>query len=384
MSRPELAVSTFVAGVDQGLASVDAYAKDVNKIINSIENYHKNFDLALGKLSQFLGIDLVAINNILKMIKAGKFKFSLDNLLKAIMSKYPNLFALINKLDRLMQDKFKQNAKLYGRAKVNINGNYYKLKKRDIAMVEIMNKMVSDFTGGSYNNKIVDKSAEAGLATGMLANLASNYMPGAYTAMMLQMNDKDLIIEATASMMSDIVSSGNIMLLSEIANGGYAAEILKKYPNLIGDFILNLKLDPDTLSAMGSSSLAKQAKLAELFETLMEAFALFDPNWNKTQRDVNTILFLDLITPSAAYNFHVLAQAFNYRNTKVISPPNPIVNIDTDMPDYFEDEFFYPLVQSMGKKTVANELKRMLPTVPFTVNPGIANYTAVLPTGLGS
>ena len=384
MARPELAVSTFVAGVDQGLATVDAYAKDVNKIINSIENYHKNFDLVLGKLSQFLGIDLAAINNIIKMIKAGKLKFTLENLLKAIMSKYPNLLSLINKLDKLMQDKFKQSAKLYGMAKVNINGDYYKLKKRDIAMVEIMNKMVSDYTGGTYSPKMTDKSTEAGLASGILGNLASNYMPGAYTAMMLQMGDKDLIIQATLGMLSDVVASGNIMLLSEIANGGFASEIFNQYPNLIADFLTNIKLDPASLSAMGSSSLAKQAKLAELFETLMSALAAFDPNWNKTDRNGNTILFLDLITPSSAYNFHVLAQAYNYRNTKVISPPNPIANIDTDMPDYFEDEFFYPLVQGMGKKTVSGELKRMFPTVPFTVDPGVANYSAVLPTGLGS
>lgn len=381
---PELAVSTYVAGVDQGLASIDAYAKDINKIVNSIENYHKNFDLALGKLGEFLGIDLVAINKILNLIKSGKLKFTLDNFLKAIMSRYPNLMKMISKLEALFKDKYKQNAKLFGYAKVNINGNYYKLKKRDIAMIEITNKMISDYTGGTYNNKIYDKSAEAGLATGMLANMSANYMPGAYTAIITQLKDKDLIINATVSMLGDLVLSGNIMLLSEIANSDFAKEIYAQYPSLISDFILNLKLDPTTLSAMGISSYARQEKLATLFETLVQSFTAFDPNWNKTLRDVNTILFLDLITPSKAHNFHILAQAYNFKNSKIIIVPDPITNIDTDMPDYFEDEFFYPLVDSMGKKTVEAELRKAFRTVGFTVNPGISPYTTTPATALGN
>jgi hypothetical protein len=247
-----------------------------------------------------------------------------------------------------------------------------------------LSKMVDGFTNGNYKVEFRDQGALAGRLSSLINNSIDQGLPQVYTKTIATTDDRKVQLQATSGIARNVIKNKNIPVLKEIADGPVASELKTVYPDIIKDFIV----DSDSTQTPKEQKFeatyeklkdVKEKDFKKLYDDIKTSFVKIDPKWNKTLRNQDEILFLDLITPFNAGVFHKLVESKNFSETKPITiPTGPITDIDAIMPVYDSDECFYALVRFFGKQNAGTILKNSFRTVSFTTTPTQTNYTPSL------
>lgn len=432
MATSVLAKTTFNSGPDETLATIDAYSKKITS--GSFNSYQDlNFDFGLDDLSALTGLNTKDLSTLIKTIKSKKLSLSLDEIMGRMFGDNPALMTLYRSLNAALQAKFKLNKLLSGRVRINLGGVPFYFNAKDLTNAKALSKMVDGFTNGNYKIEFRDQGALAGRLSSLINNSIDQGLPQVYSKTIVTTDDRKVQLQATSDIAKNVVKNKNISVLKEIADGPVASELKNVYPDIIKDFIadtdtpeiakiqttkeqktvtINEKrknnevnttypdftfdsnITQNTLNNQSNSEVTKDQKFEAIYEKLKDvkekdfkklyddlktSFVKIDPNWNKTLRDEEEILFLDLITPFSAGVFHKLVESKNFSETKPITvPAGPITDIDAIMPVYDSDECFYALVRFIGKQNAGSILKNSFRTVSFTTTPVQTNHTPSL------
>ena len=383
MATSVLAKTTFNSGPDEALATIDAYSKKITS--GSFNSYQDlNFDFGLNDLSALTGLNTKDLSTLIKTIKNKKLSLSLDEIMGRMFGDNPALMTLYRSLNAGLQANFKLNKLLSGRVRINLGGVPFYFNAKDLTNAKALSKMVDGFTNGNYKVEFRDQGALAGRLSSLINNSIDQGLPQVYTKTISTTNDRKVQLQATNEVAKNVVKNKNIPVLKEIADGPVASELKTVYPDIIKDFIV----DSDSTQTSKEQKFeatyeklkdVKEKDFKKLYDDIKTSFVKIDPKWNKTLRNRDEILFLDLITPFNAGVFHKLVESKNFSETKPITiPTGPITDIDAIMPVYNSDECFYALVRFIGKQNADTILKNSFRTVSFTTTPTQTNYTPSL------
>jgi hypothetical protein len=383
MATSVLAKTTFNSGPDETLATIDAYSKKITS--GSFNSYQDlNFDFGLNDLSALTGLNTKDLSTLIKTIKNKKLSLSLDEIMGRMFGDNPALMTLYRSLNAALQANFKLNKLLSGRVRINLGGIPFYFNAKDLTNAKALAKMVDGFTSGNYKVEFRDQGALAGRLSSLINNSIDQGLPQVYTKTISTTDDRKVQLQATNEVAKNVVKNKNIPVLKEIADGPVASELKTVYPDIIKDFIV----DSDSTQTSKEQKFeatyeklkdVKEKDFKKLYDDIKTSFVKIDPKWNKTLRNQDEILFLDLITPFNAGVFHKLVESKNFSETKpIIIPTGPITDIDAIMPVYDSDECFYALVRFIGKQNAGTILKNSFRTVSFTTTPTQTNYTPSL------
>ena len=383
MATSVLAKTTFNSGPDETLATIDAYSKKITS--GSFNSYQDlNFDFGLNDLSALTGLNTKDLSTLIKTIKNKKLSLSLDEIMNRMFGDNPALMTLYRSLNAALQSNFKLNNLLSGRVRINLGGVPFYFNAKDLTNAKALAKMVDGFTNGNYKVEFRDQGALAGRLSSLINNSIDQGLPQVYTKTISTTDDRKVQLQATNEVAKNVVKNKNIPVLKEIADGPVASELKTVYPDIIKDFIVdsNSTQTPKEQKFEATYEKLKDVKekdFKKLYDDIKTSFIKIDPKWNKTLRNKDEILFLDLITPFNAGVFHKLVESKNFSETKPITiPTGPITDIDAIMPVYDSDECFYAVVRFIGKQNAGTILKNSFRTVSFTTTPTQTNYTPSL------
>lgn len=380
MATSVLAKTTFNSGPDDTLATIDAYSKKITS--GSFNSYQDlNFDFGLDDLSALTGLNTKDLSTLIKTIKNKKLSLSLDEIMNRMFGDNPALMTLYRSLNAPLQANFKLNKLLSGRVRINLGGIPFYFNAKDLTTAKSLAKMIDGFTNGNYKIEFRDQGALAGRLSSLINNSIDQGLPQVYTKTIATTDDKKVQLQATSDIAKNVVKNKNIPVLKEIADGPVGNELKTIYPDVIKDFIVDPELTQVSKEAKFQTTYeklkdVKETEFKKLYDDLKSSFVKIDPKWDRTLRNNEEILFLDLITPFNAGVFHKLVDSKNFNETKPITVlAEPIADIDSVMPVYNSDECFYALVRFMGKQNAGSILKNSFRTVSFTTTPVQTNYT---------
>jgi hypothetical protein len=383
MATSVLAKTTFNSGPDETLATIDAYSKKITS--GSFNSYQDlNFDFGLNDLSALTGLNTKDLSTLIKTIKNKKLSLSLDEIMNRMFGDNPALMTLYRSLNAALQSNFKLNNLLSGRVRINLGGVPFYFNTKDLTNAKALAKMIDGFTNGNYKVEFRDQGALAGRLSSLINNSIDQGLPQVYTKTISTTDDRKVQLQATNEVAKNVVKNKNIPVLKEIADGPVASELKTVYPDIIKDFIVDSNSTQTSKEQKFEATYEKLKDVKEkdfkkLYDDIKTSFVKIDPKWNKTLRNQDEILFLDLITPFNAGVFHKLVESKNFSETKPITiPTGPITDIDAIMPVYDSDECFYALVRFIGKQNAGTILKNSFRTVSFTTTPTQTNYTPSL------
>ena len=362
-SNPNLAQTTFSAGPDDTLATIDAYSKT---IVDTIYNNKDitNIDISLDKISSVIGLNKKDLNTLIQLLKTKKLNLSLADITTRLFGSNPALLSLFKTIDKAIQAKFNINQILNGKIRLKIGSTYFVFKRKDFKSISAIGDLIKTYTTGKFNTTLTDMPGLTGAVTSMLQENSRVGAPSAYKALM-DGKDKYIVSHATSAVLPSIVKYKDVHVLKEISEGIIAKEVIPAYPDLIKHFI-----DGPIIPAW-----YKETRHREVFNTLVSTFQILDPNWNKCVRNGVTILDLHLICPGSKVKFQEAAQTeINNSLINFGAIVSPVTNLDAISPSYSDDKFFYPLVKSLGSLSAEAMLKANFPTVSFKANPQLEKY----------
>lgn len=273
-----LAKTAFSTGVDETLAAVDVYGTDTGADVGS----PTSVDLALSDdaLAALVGQQVDQSTDLFNSTEDG-LQLNSDLLQSSITQCVAGSGSDLSSLDPGILSKVTDTGSgVLSGIQASIGGVTSLLKTVDFKSLTAVGGLIGKLTGGNFAISLTDNAALKTLTGNLMKQACVLGIPGAYTQIAAGIttsgspisSNTSLLLSATQSTLSTVVSSSNVQMLSEIAQGPVAGSIAATNPGLASSF-------------MGSFSLPKTASTSQITQmglNTISAFQLLAPSWNKT------------------------------------------------------------------------------------------------------
>jgi len=271
-----LAKTVFATGIDEALATIDVYGEDTASSELGVAFTSEDFDA--DSITGLVGGNLADPSELI----AG-FDDTSGLLLDSDALKNSLLAALQGGLAALAQMSPDMafdvlNVKGSSQVYASTNGIESMISRADLSSLTGLAALISSISGSPFQVTLTDRSGLTALSTNVLRQAAVLGVPGAYTQFAGGMSsDLPMLTNITKGILPTVISSSNVDMLSEIANGPIASNVTALSPNIASSFVASFRLKPhaSTTSVLQTSS------------QLMAALTTLDPSWNRTS-SINT------------------------------------------------------------------------------------------------
>lgn len=328
-----LATTVFTSGIKDALAVVDVYAKTsaidpaytaiAKNVINqqlmaAMMGKKTSTNLLLGNLKALAG---VAINDISKgliarvpSLQAG---FSLASpILQKILSSPTSFTNAITAQSVAIQNSAYKSV---GTAVTSLTNT---ASASDITAVTTMLSGLGNQASTVAGYAITDQGSQIALATNLLCTAANFNIPGAYKLAASSLTDRTVLASVTSNILPTMISSGNVSMLADMANGPCANIIKSLAPKLASSYMS--KYVSPKLAGKGGALVAG---------ALVSGLNLMNKNWSKIQTSAGEEIVNGNVVANASPDFKSLMADSNAQDNKALfTTPSTTVLDATELP----------------------------------------------------
>lgn len=309
-----LANTTFSTGADERLATVDTYKISTSDSINNKPNLEEELDnKELGRLKATtkpgLGLKVPTGKSEGLQLKESAVK-------DGILSSSTGLLAGFKSLPKDLQDSI---AKTNGFNSIDVAvGSLTKtIKDADLGTV----KGIVTLIKGVSNNKnfiatVLDKKGLTNLATNIIKDGARMGIPSVYKAFTEGINNKEIMNAVTGKLLPEILTTGNVDLMKDIADGASVLGINKIYPQFTSEFSRLLNIPVKT----------KAKDKNKILTDIDYSFTKMNPNWKTKKRGTKSSVNLAPVSKASPSMLNLLKT--KTAGIRVQIPP-VLTNVDT-------------------------------------------------------
>jgi hypothetical protein len=284
---PNLAPTTFSAGANDTLLTVDVYKKSSAGILTGVK------DILSGNLSSssvaalvntpVAGVLLKSANASLVKAGIGKLQLNKDILTKSLIQSNPALVGAIKSLSAQTQANLTNMAGMVNKVQTTLGGITSHIASADLSTVANLGKMVTDLVGDTtLAFAYKDISAITSLSSNLVKEAASVGMTGLYSTLAgAEAITAPMLADITKDITPTMLELSDNKLLVEVSNTPGAKHLRDQSSNFISSYLTDYKLQQASI---------KDADRSEEFTEISEAFGRIDPDWMSTERNGEDVL----------------------------------------------------------------------------------------------
>lgn len=268
-----LAKTSFASGIDEELIAVDAYA--VNSPAALLGSAGSSVPLSVESLQGLLGGGMsnpAAL--ITNFTSAQGITVDAKALQDGILQALPGAQGVMSQLPTALSSSLLAGGGA-SQVQATISGVTAMINKADLTSVTGVSKLIGSVSGADFPIQFKDVSGLSTLGVNLLKQAGTMGIPRAYTQFAAGMSGSasglTLLGKITQGILPSVVSTSNVGMLAEIANGPVAGQILSMVPGLPRNFLSVFKLP-------------KKASAQDIVRTgvqLFGALSKINPTWNK-------------------------------------------------------------------------------------------------------
>lgn len=269
----ELAKPVFTTGIDEQLATVDAYGVDNPDDISGLNGGE---DFSLENIQGMLGGNLGNPADLLKDDVPDGMLLEPDKIRENLIAALPDAGGALSGMDSAMvgnllnveAGSLSQIQATVGDATAMING-------ADLSSLQGVGELVGGLTQSDFPISLKDCSGITEVGANVLSQCCRLGVPGAYTQFatgLTRTGDLDLLGKITQKVLPVVCSSSNIGMLGEMAKGPLGSSLTSLMPGVLASFSKAYTLPKGT-----TSSQMRQTSLK-----VVGTFSTIQPSWNKT------------------------------------------------------------------------------------------------------
>lgn len=281
-----LAKPVYMEGVNNSLASVDAYTKTVSGVVNSATNQFKDTSGKILDALRGLHIkeDLQYLKQLVSGLKNFAKNFSVKELINRLATVFPQLKTLVKayndikaigkSFEKLVNDLYKE----YKAVLVEVNGFLAVIDRTDYNNAMSLASAVNSITDGEFKYAVKDVNGQAAMFGALMAQAVRLNVPGVIPSLVKRIQDYVTLHAVVSAVGSEIVKASSIPALKEASeNPGFATILMHVYPNFIADYLHNFKIPKGYT----------EADYGFLSLTILKAFRKLDSQWDMVSRLAN-------------------------------------------------------------------------------------------------
>jgi hypothetical protein len=264
-----LADTTFATGADESLATVDTYNVEDNSTQTAVPNIE---DFTNSKAAKDFVPDKKAIEN-LKIIKgadASGLKIDQKALSEGILASSSGVMGAFKGLPNSVQSALSKT-KGFNKIKVTLDGTDKYVKMANMSTMTNLATMIKGVSGCDFPISLQDQNGTALLGGNLIKQASGLGIPGGYDAFIRCLNNKYISDQITRDMIPYVVSSSNVDLMKQVANGPEASNIKTYAPSFVGDFTNKFSLPSGT----------NETEHKTILDDCFSCFNKITPDWNK-------------------------------------------------------------------------------------------------------
>lgn len=306
--------TTLKSGPEDRLAAIDAYTKSTAAApvdeVAPVQADNSNLEGMVGANTSEVGneYDFEAITPGVPM--------TAPDVARGVIASNPDLQGPFSSLDKPLQD-FLTNVKGKVNLQITNKGITGGINLSSMSNVLGVSAMIGVIGGqkGSFN--VTDVHGQISLFSNLLRVSARFGIPGAFSTIMLAVNERSIARSIIKGILGDIVSNSAINMLAELAISPHASTVRALSPQFLSHFATNFKIP------LGTNVTA----YVSIGALLSSSFARIDPNWNKSRTSAGRTYYNANIMQSGSADFKRVMAA-SAANTK---QPFFSVNVDVSI-----------------------------------------------------
>lgn len=326
----KLSSTVFNAGPKDSLATLDVYASNGQKVINSIQ-----------ALSASVGFDLAGLlgtktsSNIASVIAAsaglvGINKDALTQRLVGISSSVKSAFSsMASSIQSGITGTFSDKA---GVIEANINGTKSLVSSSDFSDLSSFGSFINAYTGNKDLYSVVDRDGLSGIVGGMVNQGSTLGIGNIFSTLTSGISDKSICNSVVEYCIPNIVDTSNVDVLHDMTTSGFGSVIGSLFP----DFTRNLTRSYTRyLNGFERDPVGTWNKM-------MDSFSNIKANWDVFQRNpTSTALnLLDLMGASSDFKGLVaigldLMADNDYKKLYALAIMFPETTVEAEIHKYF-------------------------------------------------
>lgn len=298
--KNRLVTPTFSTGINDAIATIDAYKNKVSSTINILPDIE---DTAIGETLNIIKSgdftkDL-QIKNYLTGITANTASFGIDkdSILKGIVASNNDLLSSLKSLSPSLQAGLTA-AKGISKVAITINGITKLIKGADLTSLTGLGNMIKSISGAQLPISFKDKSGLTNLCSNLVKECEKIGIPKSFSTLSNAINDSTISLGMVKNLGSYVIETSSSSLLADISSTPFGKSLYTYNPSFIDDFVSiykepsklftqkNLDKYTDTSTIFTQENIDKYNAVKE-YTTITDSFDKINPGWDMT-RNVST------------------------------------------------------------------------------------------------
>lgn len=268
-----LAPTAFTTGVDESLATVDAYGLDTaTATLDTAANSSDEFDA--NSLQGLLGGNQGDPTSMIAGLDESQgLIMDADALKSNMVSSIPGAGDMLSNLGPGMSGAVLSSGGAMTQITATVGGVTAMISKANLSSLTGVASLIGAVSGAPFPISLKDNAGLAALGTNLLKQAATLGIPGAYTQMAAGLSgNPGMLTQVTQGILPTVASTSNVNMLAEIASGPLGSSIGSLSPGFTASFLGSFKLPA------GSTT----ASMVPLGNKLHSSLNTIQPGWNKT------------------------------------------------------------------------------------------------------
>jgi hypothetical protein len=298
--KNRLVTPTFSTGINDAIATIDAYKNKVSSTINILPDIE---DTAIGETLNIIKSgdftkDL-QIKNYLTGITANTASFGIDkdSILKGIVASNNDLLSSLKSLSPSLQAGLTA-AKGISKVAITINGITKLIKGADLTSLTGLGNMIKSISGAQLPISFKDKSGLTNLCSNLVKECEKIGIPKSFSTLSNAINDSTISLGMVKNLGSYVIETSSSSLLADISSTPFGKSLYTYNPSFIDDFVSiykepsklftqkNLDKYTDTSTIFTQENIDKYNAVKE-YTTITDSFDKINPGWDMS-RNVST------------------------------------------------------------------------------------------------